>query len=333
VTRYVTTTAVLTGLLCVTLTVVTGCDKARALARASVVDPDDASGTGPTAAEPIEVSANPHILFEVFGEREDPRMVPVAVLDGKQLRNIQLPPAGWRQFDRVFHREGATYTLYQDGRATGDVTVKQRMWAHPDAPLYSLPNCRNLVPLSSVALDGKMTTGITVEFLASNAQLSAAAPGVMLPSRVVVRLARQVGSVAAKGAGVPASRLDSLDFRAVAINTGATPEPTIVASFIDPNAEEAAARGDVTSGTFVIADKTGTEYVPTFTHIVSGPASRAEYRRYVDHIDFDGDGVDEIVLEAWRYGGDSYLVVLKYTQGGWHEIFRASPTWCLDPTS
>ena len=330
-TRYVTTTAVLTGLLCVTLTAVTGCDKAKALARASVVDPDDAAGTSATAAEPIVVSANPHILFEVFGEREDPRMVPVAVIDGKQLYNIQLPPEGWRQFDRLFHRAGTTYTLYQDGRAAGDVTVKQRMWAHPDAPLYSLPNCRNLVPLSSVALDGKAPAGITVEFLASNAPLSAAAPGVMLPSNVVVKLARKVGMMAATGAGVPASRLDSLDFRAVAINTGATTEPTIVASFIDPNAEEAAARGDVTSGTFVIADKTGTEYAPTFTHIVTGPASHAEYRRYVDHVDFDGDGIDEIVLEAWKYGGDSYLVVLKYSGGRWREVFRASPTWCLDP--
>ncbi len=333
VTRFETRRVLTIALTGVTLTAGTGCDKAKALARASVVDPDQVAGTAATAAAPLDLAKKPNILFEIFGERDEPRMVPLAVLDGKQLHNIELISNGWHQFDRLYNRPGTTYTVYHDGQAAGTVTVKQGMWTHPDAPLYTLPNCQNLVPLSSVALDGKMAAGITVELLASNATLTSARAGVMMPTAMTARLARQIGTKVATSAGVPAPRLDSLDFRALAINTGATSEPTLVASFIDPNAEEAAVAGDPTSYTFVIADKGSgsAEYTPTFTYIVNGSATRAEFRRYVDHLDIDGDGVDEIVLEAWKYGGDSYPVVLKYAGGRWHEIFRGAPNWCLDP--
>jgi hypothetical protein len=48
-------------------------------------------------------------------------------------------------------------------------------------------------------------------------------------------------------------------------------------------------------------------------------------------VDLTGDGVDEIVLEGWRAGGDTYLVVMKYDAGRWHEVARGDNTWCADP--
>jgi hypothetical protein len=47
-------------------------------------------------------------------------------------------------------------------------------------------------------------------------------------------------------------------------------------------------------------------------------------------VDLTGDGVDEIVLEGWRNGGDSFLVVMKYGNGKWHEIARGVNSWCAD---
>jgi len=81
---------------------------------------------------------------------------------------------------------------------------------------------------------------------------------------------------------------------------------------------------------FVIADKdaTGT-YRATFAHKVFGPLGETEFRRYLDHLDLTGDGVDEIILEGWRFGGKTYLAILGFKAGKWEEIFRSRSDWCV----
>jgi hypothetical protein len=317
------TRAAVAGALWLTVTAATGCDKANA--------GRDADAPATTANGDLDLRKHPTILFEVFGERDDPRMVPVGVLEGGKLHAIHLSPAGWQAFDRLYHHPGASYTLYQDGHAVGSATVKQGMWSKPDAPIYALPNCQNLLPLASVRLDGSVKAGITVEFLATTATLGAPPSGAPLAPSAATSLARDVAAKVAEDARIPRARLDSLDFHAVAVNTGATTNPTLVVSYIDPNAEEAAAHGDETSALFAIADKTGGAYAPSFTKVINGPAAHAEYRRYVDHVDLNGDGVDEIVLEGWQYGGDTYLMVMRFKDGHWNEVFRGAPNWCMDP--
>lgn len=313
------------GALWLTVTVAAACDKPSAGASAGA-----APHTMARTPE-LDLRKKPMILFEVFGERDDPRMVPVAAIEGGKLRPIHLSPSGWHAFDRMYHRPGVAYTLYQDGRNVGIATVKQGMWSRPDAPLYSLPNCQNLIPLAAVSLDSKVKAGITVEYLATSAALEPAHVGTLLAPTAAVTLAKDVGGRVANAARIPRTRLDSLDFHALAINTGATSDPTLVVSYVDPNAEEAAAHGDETSYLFAIADKKGVDYAPSFTQVVNGSASRATYRRFVDHLDLDGDGIDEVVLEGWQYGGDSYPMILRYRDGLWREVLRGSSNWCIDP--
>lgn len=313
--------AAIAGAWWLTVVAAAGCNKPK----------DDVDAPPTTSTGELDLRKNPTILFEVFGEREDPRMVPIAVLEHGKLHAIHLSANGWRAFDRLYHHPGTSYTLYQDGRAAGTATVKQGMWSKPDAPIYTLPNCQNLLPLSAVRLDSKVKAGITVEFLATTAALSTAPAGEPLAPSAAVSLAREVGAKVADAARVPRSRLDSLDFHAVAVTTGATADPTLVVSYIEPNAEEAAAHGDETSYLFTIADKTRGDYSPSFTKVINGPAAHAEYRRYVDHLDLDADGVDEVFLEGWQYGGDTYLMVMRYRDGRWNEIFRGAPNWCMDP--
>ncbi len=164
--------------------------------------------------------------------------------------------------------------------------------------------------------------GITVEFLATSVDLPPAHEASPLAPSEAVTLARDIGAKVAEKAHIPHSRLDSLDFHALAVNTGATGNPTLVVSYIDPNAEEAASHGDKTSYLFAIGDKIGGDYTPTFSATVNGSAAKALYRRYVDHIDLDGNGIDAIVLEGWQYGGDTYPMIMRYKDGRWVEIFR-----------
>jgi hypothetical protein len=315
-----------TGAVLLTVTAAPGCDKTKALTSDS-----ESSAMASAVRDELDLTKHPTILFEVFGDRTNPQMVPIGVLENGKLHAIHLSPNGWHNFDRIYNHPGATYTLYQDGRAAGTATVKQGMWSKADAPLYTLPNCQSLMPLAAVSVASKAQIGITVEFLATSAALTAPPAAAPLTPSAVASLSREIGFRVAESAHIPKSRLDSLDFHAEALTTGATPNPTLVVSYVDPNGEEAAAHGDETSYVFAIADKTGGAYTPSYTRVINGAGAHGEYRRFVDHLDLLGDGVDEIVLEGWQNGGDTYLAVMRYKSGRWMEMFRGATSWCLDP--
>ena len=306
-----------------------------ATASAAACDKGVGGGSGGSAesAEPagprLDLSSKPDILFQVFGERDDPRMIPVAAIRNGALQRIELDADGWKMFDGMYMRSPATIALYQDGRKIGDARVRQGMWEKESEPLYSLPSCRLLTPLAALTLGDGMKAGYTVEYLASTATLGRKPSGTTMPADVATRAAREVAYGVGDRGGITQSTLDSLDFRAVAIHTGASAEPTLVASFIDPGASEGTSEG-VARHVLAIADRSGDRYAATFTHSVNGPASNATYRRYVDHLDVTGDGVDEIVLEGWQTGGDTYLMVLGFRGGRWEEVFRGRSSWCVE---
>lgn len=280
----------------------------------------------------LDLAAHPTILFEVFGETGDPRMIPLAAIENGKLKRIQLTPSGWHRFDAIYLRAGMTYPLYDDGRAAGTVDVRQGMWEKPGDPIYSLPGCHTLTPLAAVTTHPlHAAPSFTVEYLASTTPIGHDhAPTALAPAEVQA-IARRVSAQAAKDAGIDPKRLDSLDFHAVAFNSGATPAPTIVASFIDPAAENSTSAAATTTHLFVIADRdSANAYRATYVHRVDGPLGTADFRRYVDHLDLNGDGVDEIVTEAWVYGGDTHLSVLTWRGERWQELYRSPGHWCLD---
>ncbi len=303
------------------LTVAAGCDKTKALGGSR-----DESESAVTVDQ-VDLNAKPDILFQVFGERDDPRMIPIGVLSGTQMRPIVLTPDGWRRFDQLYLRSGTTYTLFADGEAAGRATIRQGMWEKTE-PLYSLPRCKQLVPLAAVSIEGRPTDDYAVEFFASTRPLGHARTGRSPVAADVSRIGRDVGYQVGAAAGLSKASLDSLDFRAIGVPTGATPDPTIVGSFVDPNAPEG--EGGATGHVFVIADRRDGQYAPTFRHSAKGAASEADYRRYVDHLDLTGDGVDEILIEGWRAGGGTSLIVVGFRNGRWEELFRGRDNWCLD---
>ncbi|HVE78570.1 MAG TPA: hypothetical protein VNA89_06905 [Gemmatimonadaceae bacterium] len=306
------------------LTLVTACDKAKELAAAAKGGDADAP-----VGERTDLSRRPHIFFQVFGERDDPRMLPLAVIDNGTLKPIMLDAEGWRRFDAMYQRAGATYPVYRGGRPAGSVRVRQGMWEVADRPLYSLPSCQLLTPLAAVAVSGARSQSFTVELFAATADLGANRPGGDSPAARAA--ARAVATAAAAEAGIDAATVSALSFAAVGASTGATAEPTVVGSFIDPSAEEKAGANGGTAHVFVIADQGANgAYAPTYIHTVNGDAATAEYRRYMDHLDLTGDGVDEMLVEGWTYGGDTQLIVLGWQGGRWRETFRARPNWCLD---
>jgi hypothetical protein len=288
----------------------------------------------PVGADGLDLAAKPQVLFQVFGDRAEPKMMPIAAVVNGAIKPIGLTRQGWRDLDSAYLAPGSKYSVYVDDEARGSVTVTRGMWAGQDEPLYPLPGCRNLRPLAAVNLElGMKTNEPTIEFLASTAPLKPHAPSPKSPLTPdqVTQLGRSLGHGLGLRAEMDREELDSLDFIARLIVTGARKEPTLLVSFLDPQAGDLGPGKGHTSHLFALFDKTDTGYVPTYRHVQSGDARTVEFQRIIEHADVDGDGIDEIILEAWHYAGSNDLVVLSFKADQWHEVLRAPSRWCLDP--
>jgi hypothetical protein len=316
--------AIITGIL----VSVIGCDKSKSAAPAAEV-------ITPFGATALDLRTKPQLLFQVFGDISDPRVIPIAAVINGNVRQIGLTRSGWHALDSMYFAAGSSYPAYRNDAEAGQITITRGMWNGGDTPLYPLPGCKDLVPLASstVTLSGK-TNEPTVEFIASSAALVPHPPftGQMPSGAEIAKMGRAFGHEIGKKSEMDAAELDSLDFVARMLITGASSSPTLLVSFIDPNAGDLGPGMGHTSHLFALMDKQPDgSYAPTYRHTVSGDAKTVEFQRLIDHIDVNGDGVDELILEAWKYGAPNELVVLSFKAGLWHESLRVKQSWCLDP--
>lgn len=316
-----TTRALRVALAATILTVASGCDKP------TDADLAAAAVRAGTPGDTLDISRRPPVLYQLFGERQSPRMLPVAALVDGRIEPIVLADSGWREFDMVYHRPGAVYTIYQDGRATGTATVTQPMWGADGTPIYRLPGCRAHTPLAAVQVQAPLPAGFLVEHLATDAPIADRprrhAGGAHLTE------AQRVARTVAEDVGLPADELEQLEFRSVAVPSGTGDLPTLVISLMDASTRAHGARP--IRQLFIVADAGPSGYAPTYTRVVRS-GERAGHRRYVDHLDLTGDGVDELVIDGWTEGEESYLLILGHQDGRWAEVFRGRQSWCVGTT-
>jgi hypothetical protein len=290
------------------LTVAAGCDK------------------NAETAEVVHLTSlanKPNVVFLLFGDRNDPRLLPVATSIEGQVAPVSLDARGWKDFDHLYFRPGTPLSIYRDGKPDGDALIRRGMW-NDSGPLYKLPRCRALKPLAAVAPRGSEGREVMLERIATSEPL--AAPGIRAPiPRSALDSARAVAFRVAQREGLTRNARAGLDLAVSAISTGATNSPTLVASYME--------RGGGIHGhprhLFLLADLTARGYAPTFVHMADD--SLPEFRRLIDHADVTGDGVDELLLEGWANGGESYLLFFRFVDGRWVEMARGETSWCADP--
>jgi hypothetical protein len=292
------------------LTLVVGCNKR---AEADVKETPHTSLAG-----------KPRALLFLFGDRTDPRVLPVATLANGEIKPITLDSSGWRNFDHIYFPAGAKLSVYANGTSFGAALVRRGMWDGKDA-LYKLPRCRSVRPLAAATIDSA-PANVMLELLATSDPLPVAPPH---PAQVPADLdsTRALATRVSQHEGLTSSARGELDEVLTSFYTGATLHPTLVGSYLE--------RGSGLNGkprhVFVIGDYNDSThaYAQSFTFVPQDTAR--EYRRLIDHLDLTSDGVDEIVLEGWRTGSDSFLVFLQYRNGHWREVTRGTTSWCGDP--
>ena len=279
------------------------------------------------------VSATSSIFFQVYGAREEPRLAPFAIVENGQLAPISLDSDGWRAVDSLFFAVGRKLPLYHDGAAIGEVQIVKPMWDPNLGALYSLPGCTEVVPQAQGKLVGSNRAEMSIEFLASTTPLTQKKGTRPLP-RDAETPARTVASAVATASQIGAEELASLEFISRWLRTGAGPEGrTLLATFVDPVAGDAGPGAGHTVSLLALAEDSAGAFATSFQHVSQGEARGVEFSRLVNHADLDGDGIDEIILEMWRYAATPSVVVLKYAAGKWTESFRVSQNWCLDRKS
>jgi hypothetical protein len=311
--------------LVATLAVAQACDKS---------PKENAAQVLPVGVAELDLATRPRIIFQVFGEVGSPKIMPIATVIDGAVAPIGLTRAGWRAFDSLYFAPGTKYSIYNDDVASGTVTVTRGMWAAGDSALYPLPGCKDLRPLGAVTLDAARQAGEpTVEFIATSFAPvpHPGTPRPFPPSATIAKMGRDFGLAVGLANAMDKEELDSLDFIARMVRTGSRPDPTLLVSFIDPQAGDIAPGMGHTSHLLALFDKIDTGYVATYRHVQSGDAKTVEFQRVLDHLDVDGDGIDELILEAWHYGGLNDLVVLAFKANQWHEVLRSPSKWCLDP--
>jgi hypothetical protein len=290
------------------LTVTAGCDKK--IESAEVV-------------YETSLANKPNVVFLLFGDRGDPRLLPVATSVRGQVNPVSLDARGWRDFDHMYFRPGTPLSIYRDGKPDGEALIRRGMW-NDSGPLYKLPRCRTPKPLAAVTPRQSEVHAVMLERIATSEPL--AAPGVRAPiPPSALDSARAIAYRVAQHEGLTRNARAELDLAVSAISTGATNSPTLVASFME--------RGGGIHGhprhLFLLADSTGRGYEASFVHVAGD--SLPEFRRLIDHADITGDGVDELLLEGWANGGQSYLLFLRFVDGKWVEMARGETSWCADP--
>lgn len=292
------------------LTAAVGCDKRAQGERADA-----------PAAHQTSLAGKPTVLFQLFGDPADPRLLPVATMGHGRLSPISLDAAGWRTFDKLYFKPGARMTIYHDGVPMTTAVVQRGMWTG-GAALYKLPGCRSPRPMAAVRLDSVPEEMTSLDLIGTSDAIPAA-PRAALTDADRDSARATAERVAARAGLIPAARAE-MNVSVAALHTGATSWPTLLTSFM----EKPSSFGLRPRQVFALADSSATGYGVTLFHAPKD--STPEFLRFIDHVDLTGDGVDEVVLEGWKPGSDSYPIVLKFINGGWHELARGASTWCGD---
>jgi hypothetical protein len=319
------------------LTVAVGCDKAKQqeaqLAFADWIDRVNgrAAERKPPPPKLLDLAAKPPVLFQVFGEARDPRIVPLGVVEAGRVRPITLTRRGWQQFERVYTSPGATLELFQDGRRTGTVRVVESMSQRGDSALYTLPGCRVALPIARVSLQGEAGGRQAVEALASNGTFGRTRDVERMAPEEVRKIGREIALLAGARYGISPRSLDSLDSRVVAVPTGTSKRPTIVIAYTNSakrTVDTTLMRGP--RQLLLFADVGEFGYHPTYRFYQTTTGFSPEFRRYIDHLDLDGDGADEVIVEASLVNVGTAYNVLQFSNGRWFDRYRSDPNWCLD---
>lgn len=220
---------------------------------------------------------------------------------------------GTNSFAREYFKPGRKYRLISGGGEAGTLTVVK----------YLEPGCVGLVAEATAETQARL--GVRVKAIATDSQslgrgaVSRRAPTEAERARAV-ELARAAYAKNGVGAAL-AAKPEVVNLTATDLDGDGRHE--LVGSF----KVEKTGAAPMAYTLFLILEPSGDSFKTAWEWFHKGYEGDYEDRHFVDQVDFDGDGVGEVIAEGTYYESNDY-VIYKRQQGRWKPVYKGGGGGC-----
>lgn len=268
-----------------------------------------AAGKQASGAKPPASPASSILLFAVDKYADHVTINPIVIY--RQGRFVDPMPkddneAAYTSFEKTYLRGGQKYRLIAGGGDAGTVVVKGRSEA-------------GIGLTASAELQTTARLGGEVRALATNSEVigrkqsSRRAPTAE-ERAAVVALAKQTFKQRQVAAGFLAN-METTNLTACDLDADGAAE--LIGSF------EAKGANDTSYCLFLIVEAQKGDWKIGVSWYKQGNEETYESRRFVDHIDIDGDGISEVVATTGYYESTDYAIYKK-TKGIWRSVYQGA---------
>jgi hypothetical protein len=295
----------------VAISALNGCDRVKAAVRSS----DEAVGDVVWQRDSTLLEAKPSMLFRVVDFDKSRAVVPIATIGSAGFRRVTMGQRGWRAFDLAYLTSGHTLSGIRHGRVTGKFDMTRGMW-EAGTQLDSLPGCPMIIP-AGLSNAGNVSLAVS----GPPPKLTNVAP--LSAGELQTALAR-IPTLIAPSSGIGTSRLSRYKREVHLLATGATPRPSILVIYNDPEqVSDTLSRMDERPRHFIVLlDKGIYGYRPTYTYATLGNIKSPPRMRFVDFVDVDADGKAEIFFGYLRNNLSESTAMLRYENEKWTEVLN-----------
>ena len=259
------------------------------------------------------------VLYLGYRDGDQATLVPVAEIRPEGLFPIE--GIGSVEASRSFTAEhltpGLEFTLFSDGARVGSFSAE--VFSVDERYCRVRPQIRGHIELTSAAAGVRKFLAVPVRE-GSELGYGTYSPVVQTTDLRNTSLRMALRVIRAVGALLPGDVIDiRRDIQMFRAQPGAT--PTVVATFVyaDDLVVGPTPRGAYSI--FLTADDDGAGYRRTYVDYRVHSRDRKGAARYFDHLDIDGDGSEEVVLEVMGEGS-MWLSTLTRQGGAWVEQYR-----------
>lgn len=221
--------------------------------------------------------------------------------------------AGTGSFARAYFRPGRKYRILSGGGEAGTLTVNKSLEQ----------GCVGLVAEATAETQARL--GGRLRALATDSQtLGRGAVSRRAPTETERARAVELARAAYAKNGVSASlaaKMEVVNLTATDLDRDGRFE--LIGSFLVK--KEGAAPDNYTL--FLIIEPAGDDFKTAWEWFHKGFDDSYEDRHFVDQVDFDGDGVGEVVAEGTYYESNDY-VIYKRQQGHWRPVYKGGGGGC-----